>query len=128
MIIAVDFDGTLVTHDFPRIGSPRHWLIQKVIAWKKEGHKIILWTCREDVPAGHPMFAEGQYLTDAVEFCRQLGIEFDAVNRNLEEQIPGIYSRKIFADLYLDDKSVALLDDTWSFTFNRRLCPGGNFL
>ena len=128
MIIAVDFDGTLFDHDFPRIGAPRHWLIRKVIEWKQAGHKIILWTCREDVPAGHPTFAEGQYLTDAVNACRQVGLEFDAVNRNLEEQIPGIYSRKIFADLYLDDKSVAFLDDSHTFTFNRRLCVGGNFL
>lgn len=97
MILAIDFDGTLCTNLFPKIGNP----IEPVIAWCKEhkalGNKLILWTCRT-----------GQELDNAVEWCKEQGLEFDSVNENLDEIIKlyGGDTRKIQADKYLDDKNI----------------------
>lgn len=95
-IIAVDFDGTLCRGAWPEIGEPNTRLIEDLKRRKKQGDKIILWTCRVD-----------EMLTAAVEWCRAFGLEFDAVNENLPETIEyfGNDSRKIYADEYIDDKS-----------------------
>ena len=97
-IIAVDFDCTLVTDEYPNIGEP----IWKIVDWCKKqklsGHTLILWTCRV-----------GQELDDAITFCNKiLGLHFDYVNCNTVENIlshNGRDTRKIYADIYLDDKS-----------------------
>ena len=96
IIIAVDFDGVLVTENFPSIGRPHIGVINALIERKKKGDKIILWTCRC-----------GQQLTDAVSFCRNMGLEFDAVNENLQMMIDkyGSDSRKVYADCYIDDRN-----------------------
>lgn len=99
-ILAVDFDGTLVENQFPGIGKPDHVIAGAVRAYKEMGWKIILWTCRTD-----------EMLQDAVDFCKeQLGIEFDAVNDNLPEvqKYFGGNTRKVFANLYWDDRNAAL--------------------
>ena len=97
-IIAVDFDGTLVQDKYPLIGEINNeiWSALK-LRQESEGIKIILWTCRN-----------GQALKDAVEFCSNNGLHFDAINENLDE-IKILYggdTRKIFADEYWDDKAV----------------------
>ena len=99
MIIAVDFDGTLCENKYPDIGKPNKFLIRNLIARKKNGDKIILWTCRC-----------GWKLERAVEWCRAQGLEFDAVNENLDEVIQkhGGDTRKIYADLYVDDHAWTL--------------------
>ncbi len=96
-IYAVDFDGTLCESIFPGIGSPNMELINHLIKRRKQGNKVILWTCRC-----------GERLQEAVEWCRQYGLEFDAVNENLPEMIEwfGTDSRKIHADIFIDDKAV----------------------
>lgn len=103
-IIAVDFDGTLITgNTWPDVcGEPNRKLISFLIGQKKKGNKIILWTNRTDVPE-----KESYPLRDAVEFCRAAGLEFDAVNENLPEiiQAYGSDSRKVSADTYIDDKA-----------------------
>lgn len=106
MIIAVDFDGTIVEHKFPNIGKVKIGAIEQLINFQNDGCKLILWTCREDVK-------EGNFLTEAVEFCRERGLEFDAINCNLPES--GLYtdSRKIYADLYIDDKAINCSEDFW---------------
>lgn len=99
-ILAVDFDGTLVENQFPGIGKPDHVIAGAVRAYQEMGWKIILWTCRTD-----------EMLQEAVDFCKeQLGIEFDAVNDNLPEvqQYFGGNTRKVFANLYWDDRNAAL--------------------
>jgi len=95
-IIAVDFDGTLCEDNFPHIGNPNISLINSLIARKAEGERIILWTCRT-----------GKELKAAVDFCSCYGLRFDAVNNNLPEIIEryGGDSRKIYADIYIDDKA-----------------------
>ena len=93
-IIAVDFDGTLCTNAYPYIGFENWLVIDYVIAQKKLGAKIILWTCRS-----------GKLLEEAVAWCKELGLTFDAVNENLPEIIEafGKDTRKIFANEYIDD-------------------------
>lgn len=100
MILAVDFDGTLVKNgDYPYARNPIIENIEYVKKMKSEGHKLILWTCRELKP-----------LEIAVSWCKEQGIIFDAINENIdkEEKIKGFgyNSRKIYADIYLDDKAM----------------------
>lgn len=111
MIIAVDFDGTLVTDCYPGIGVPKEEIVQGIREHKAAGDKIILWTCRT-----------GAALMEAVDYCRwDLDIEFDAVNDNLPEKIAeyGVNCRKIYADEYWDDKSIPILE-TDSLTYKLR--------
>lgn len=98
-IIAVDFDGTLCVNKWPEIGRPNARLIQNLILSKDEGHKIILWTCRT-----------GELLDKAIKWCENKGLVFDAINENVPEAIErfGGDCRKVYADIYLDDKSVCI--------------------
>ena len=105
--IAVDFDGTLCEYAFPKIGSQtaqQKELLEILIELKKEGHKIILWTNRGDND-------KYKVLTEAIDWCRSKGLEFDAINENLPDQkkISG-YSPKIMADFYIDDKALQFGD------------------
>lgn len=96
-VYAVDFDGTLCTSAYPRIGEPNLALIDYLLKKQAMGDKIILWTCRC-----------GERLKEAVEWCLALGLEFDAVNENLPEIVAhwGSDCRKIAADVYIDDKAI----------------------
>lgn len=98
-VIAVDFDGTLCEQAYPKIGAPRHKIIKAAIERRKEGAKLILWTCRE-----------GVLLDKAVQWCKGHGLYFDAVNNNIQERIDffGSDCRKIGADEYWDDKNLPL--------------------
>lgn len=95
MIICVDFDGTIVTHSFPKIGSDIGafpWLQR----WQEAGAKLVLWTMRSDGQEA------GNVLTEAVEYCKKKGVEFWAVNNN-PEQASWTTSPKVYAHLYIDD-------------------------
>lgn len=96
MDIAVDFDGTLCTEEYPNIGLPKPTVIKLVKDAKKAGHNLILYTCRE-----------GKLLEQAIEWCSNFGLEFDAVNANLDDRIKEFKNdpRKLGADIYLDDKA-----------------------
>jgi hypothetical protein len=96
MIIAVDFDGTIVEHRYPAIGKEKFFAFETLRALQKDGHQLILWTYRN-----------GDLLDKAVEYCRSKGVEFYAVNSSYpnEELEPG-QSRKIHADLFIDDRIV----------------------
>lgn len=96
MIIAVDFDGTLCDNKYPEITNPNTKLIDYLIKCRNAGDKIILWTCRE-----------GELLNKAVEWCKEQGLEFDAINDNLQEHKEKYQNncRKVFADRYIDDKN-----------------------
>lgn len=97
-IIAVDFDGTLCRDIWPGIGKPNNSLIQFLKGRQTKGDKIILWTCRT-----------GEMLVDAVDWCKNHNLIFDAINENVPEAIErfGGDSRKVFADVYYDDKSIS---------------------
>ncbi|GAO28168.1 BT0820 family HAD-type phosphatase [Geofilum rubicundum] len=96
MIIAVDFDGTIVEHRYPSIGKEKFFAFETLRALQKDGHQLVLWTYRD-----------GHLLEEAVEYCRSKGVEFYAVNSSYpnEELEPG-QSRKIHADLFIDDRIV----------------------
>lgn len=103
-VIAVDFDGTLVGFTYSGIGEADTEMFDLIKELKSAGAKIILWTCRDNE-------TEDRELDAAVEFCRVRGLEFDAVNDNIEEvkNLTQNNTRKIYADIYIDDK--ALFDD-----------------
>ena len=108
-VIAVDFDGTLCTRNWPNIGEPNTELIAQLIEEQENGAAVILFTCREK-----------QLLKDAVKWCKQQGLVFDEVNRNLKERVRAYKAdpRKISADVYIDDRAAA-------FSFGERLSIGG---
>jgi hypothetical protein len=94
--IAVDFDGTIVDHEYPKIGKEKLFAFRTLKELEKKGARLILWT-----------FRTGKELDEAVEYCRQNGIEFYAVNRNYPEEVfDESISRKIDADLFIDDKNL----------------------
>jgi hypothetical protein len=94
--IAVDFDGTIVEHAYPEIGKEMLFAFQTLKELNKMGANLILWT-----------FRTGKELDEAVEFCRKNGVEFYAVNKNYpEEVLDETVSRKINADIFIDDKNV----------------------
>ena len=99
-VYAIDFDGTLCVNAYPEIGKPCVDVINFCKARKAEGHKLILWTCRE-----------GDLLLEAVAWCAKWGLQFDAVNANLPERIAlyGTDPRKVGADYYIDDHNL----DIW---------------
>ena len=94
--IAVDFDGTIVEHEYPEIGKEKLFAFQTLKKLNEEGACLILWT-----------FRSGKELNEAVEFCRKNGVEFYAVNKNYpEEKFDENTSRKVNADIFIDDKNV----------------------
>lgn len=99
-IIAVDFDGTLCKNKWPEIGAPNMNLIIYLKERQAAGAKLILWTCRT-----------GELLQEAVDWCISYGLIFDTVNANLPEVIEtmGGDTRKIYADEYIDDKTVTIV-------------------
>lgn len=96
LIIAIDFDGTIVEDAYPKIGKPIIFAFETIKKLQAEGHRLILWTYRS-----------GKKLQEAVDFCKSNDIEFYAVNKNFpEENYDGKYSRKIHADLFIDDRNI----------------------
>lgn len=102
MTIAVDFDGTIVEHRYPEIGKERPFATMTLRRLADEGHRLILWSVRE-----------GRLLDEAVEWCKERGVTFYAVNRDFEEEdgTGRNFSRKIKADLFIDDRNVGGLPD-----------------
>lgn len=103
MTIAVDFDGTIVEHRYPAIGAEIPFAIDTLKKLAEERHKLILWTVRE-----------GKLLDEAVAYCRERGLEFYAVNRDYpeeEESKNRHFSRKLKADLFIDDRNLGGLPD-----------------
>lgn len=96
MIIAVDFDGTIVEHDFPRIGRSVPGAIEWLKIFQSAGARLILYTMRSDGQKA------GNVLTQAVQYCTENGLEFWGINRN-PEQDSWTSSPKCYAELYIDD-------------------------
>ena len=103
MLIAVDFDGTIVRHRYPEIGEEIPFAVETLKMLVEERHRLILWTVRE-----------GQLLDDAVEWCRKRGVEFYAINRDYPEEditLNEHFTRKLKVDLWIDDRNVGGLPD-----------------
>lgn len=105
MIIAVDFDGTLVDHVFPEIGEVVPGAFEWLKRFKEAGAFLILYTMRADergVKSYEKFPGERKFLTEAIDFCRAQGVEFDAHNRN-PQQDEWTSSPKAYAHIYIDD-------------------------
>lgn len=104
MTIAVDFDGTIVTHAYPKIGKPIPFAIETLKKLQQEDHHdIILWSCRE-----------GDLLQDALDYCKERGLEFYSVNSNFPEETviqDSTAPRKLTADIFIDDRNLGGLPD-----------------
>lgn len=94
MIIAIDFDGTIVTHEYPKIGRPVPGAIETMLEFIERGDKLILWTMRS-----------GDKLTEAVNYCFDNGIIFWGVNKNPEQE-EWTNSPKAYAQVYIDDAAL----------------------
>lgn len=94
MLIAVDFDGSIVKHRYPYIGDPVPNAIHWMNEWIKAGAKLILWTMRDD-----------EYLSEAIQYCENNGVIFYDHNRN-PMQDSWTKSPKCYAHKYIDDSSI----------------------
>jgi len=103
-IIAIDFDGTIVADQYPAIGQLKPNAREVIQQLKHDGHYIIIWTCR----TGNPMHQVYDFLTEQQ-------IPFDRINKSNPENVAkyGIDTRKVYADVYVDDKGLHELPDDW---------------
>lgn len=102
LTIAVDFDGTIVTHEYPRIGREIPFAIDTLKRIQNDFQVcLVMWTVRE-----------GKELQEAVDFCKERGLEFYAVNNNYpEEKSADKQPRKLKADLFIDDRNLGGIPD-----------------
>ena len=101
--IAIDFDGTIVTHEYPKIGTEIPFAIETLKMLIRDHHRLILWSVRE-----------GQLLQEAVDWCKERGVEFWAVNKDYPEERfenNNHFSRKLKADYFIDDRNIGGLPD-----------------
>lgn len=108
MLIAIDFDGTVVEHKYPNIGKEIPFATATLRKLIERGHNLVLWTVRE-----------GELLEEAVKWCNQHGIVFYAVNKNFGEETTDNqdFSRKIKADIFIDDRNIGGLPD-WGIIYD----------
>jgi hypothetical protein len=107
MVIAVDFDGTIVEHKYPEIGKEKPFAIQTLRMLQREGNRVILFTSRE-----------GELLDDAIAFCHDRGLDFYAVNSN--QPPDALFPRqtsKVIADVYIDDRNLGGIPDDWTMIY-----------
>lgn len=109
-VFSVDFDGTLSHHEFPGIGDEVPYAIAVCRALQRHGHRLILFTMRSDVKDPKSTDPEicklsGDFLTDAVAWCKDRGLEFWGVNEN-PEQSAWTKSNKVYAHGYIDDAAL----------------------
>lgn len=104
MVIAVDFDGTIVEHRYPAIGEERPFATEVLRMLIADRHKLILWSVRE-----------GKLLDEAVAWCKERGVEFYAINSDssdmFEEAKDKNISCKLNADIFIDDRNIGGLPD-----------------
>ncbi len=110
MIIAIDFDGTIVEHDYPRIGTLKDGAKEVINKWYDAGHKIIIWTCRGDKEE-----------EEAKQFLKENGINFHTFNENVETSDDFDPTPKVFAHLYIDDRGFRFTDEkyNWEYLSNK---------
>ncbi len=107
MVIAVDFDGTIVKHRYPSIGDEIPFAVETLKMLQQDQHRLILWTVRE-----------GELLEEALAWCRERGLEFYSVNRDYPEESTEhtTFSRKLKADLFIDDRNLGGIPD-WGMIY-----------
>ena len=102
MIIAIDFDGVLVSDKFPEIGKPDWEMVSVVWRLGFTGHELILWTSRVE-----------DRLEEAKQWCAEHDLKFVAVNANAPSNLAkyGTDPRKVYADVYIDDRACGYSKD-----------------
>lgn len=100
-VYAIDFDGVICEDNYPNIGKPNKAVIDKMEKLHKEGHIIIIWTCRCD-----------DKLEKAKVWLKENNVVFDYINENDKDRMEryGNDSRKIGADFYVDDLMLSVED------------------
>lgn len=106
MIIAVDFDGTIVEHEYPKIGRPIPFAIETLQQLQKDGHTLLLWSVRS-----------GSLLQEALDYCESKSVKFYAANKNHPEEDPTKASRKLDAEIFIDDRNIGGLPD-WGVIYH----------
>jgi len=96
--VAFDFDGTLCENRFPEIGEPKKEMIKLLEIFHENNWNIIIWTCRSN-----------EYQEKMGKWLDAKNIPYDYINENPDTYFKN-ESRKIYADIYIDDKAVF----TWS--------------
>ena len=91
MYICVDFDGTIADHDYPDIGKPVPYAIDRLLRFQELGGELILFTMRS-----------GESLDEAVDYVEEEGIKLFGINRN-PTQDRWTLSPKAYGHLYIDD-------------------------
>lgn len=99
-ILGVDFDDTLFLNSFPHNYDEPNWPVIDFVKQKqKDGWYIILVTCR----------TSDEHINGAIQAAERVGLHFDLVNQNHQGMIDAFGDcRKIFCDLYIDDKNMTL--------------------
>ncbi len=92
--IVIDFDGTIVMHEYPSIGKPVPMALETMKGWQQEGALLILFTMRS-----------GKELHEAVNYCALNGITFFGINHN-PTQTTWTKSPKAYGEMYIDDAAV----------------------
>lgn len=105
MIIAVDFDGTVVEHEYPKIGRPIPFAIETLKQLQRDGHTLLMWSVRE-----------GSLLQEAIDYVEERGVKYFAYNKNYPEEDRSTAARKLNADIFIDDRNVGGLPD-WGLIY-----------
>lgn len=106
MIIAIDFDGTIVEDRYPEIGKLIDGAREVINRLYDEGYEIIIWSCRARVGKAR-----------AIEFLAKNGIKYHRFNESSPanlKQYNNVDTRKVYADLYIDDKGLMKPLPPWS--------------
>ena len=118
-ILAIDFDGTIVEHDYPNIGELKEGVVEYINKLHEEGFYIIIWTVRD-----------GLDLEDVKTFLKENSIHYDAINENSMWFLERLNEdprfgkeyhepRKIYADIYIDDKNLGKDgEEDWEDIYN----------
>ncbi len=117
MIIAIDFDGTIVEHKFPYIGRLKPNAVETITRLYHEGHKIIIWTCRTSQRNGNFPKDAKPTIFDVKEFLDENNIPYHTINNNIPE-IAFQPSPKVYADIYIDDKQLGGIPNDWEDIYN----------
>lgn len=91
-IIGIDFDGTIVTHEYPYVGKPLPFANEVIKMLNENGHRCFLYTMRD-----------GSELLDAIEYCEENGLGMVGYNESPDQFSE---SPKQYAQLYIDDAAV----------------------
>jgi len=95
MYIAIDFDGTIVEHNYPKIGAEVPFAIETLKMLIASGHELILFTMRSDLS-----------FLEALDFCASRGVVFSGGYNTNKTQGEWTNSPKAYAHLYVDDAAL----------------------